>query len=76
MELIEKAARGIKSEDKDIEILLYKICDRVRMLSHSACNSECLIYNINGGPVDPKYSKYGCSCFKNGKAMLDFIRTH
>ncbi len=54
---------------KEIQTELYEICDRV----HSSCYNDCPVYDINGGPLDPT-GEDGCTCFKDGKAMYDFIR--
>ena len=50
---------------------LYDICDSV----HASCDSECPVYAKNGGVVNPT-SKYGCSCFKDGRAMLLFLKNN
>lgn len=76
MELIEKLARGIQISDSDIASELFTICDRV----HSTCDVECPVYRLNGnsavGADKPFEQNRGCDCFKNGRAMLDFIRNH
>lgn len=48
---------------------LYDVCDNV----HAACDEECPVYAANGGVVDD--GRGGCRCFKDGKAMLAFLRT-
>jgi hypothetical protein len=59
---------------------LTEICER----EHSSCNSDCPIFKLNGGKALNQHNKketkwndwYGCDCFKNGKAMYDYIREH
>ena len=75
MDLIEKVAKGEVVTDEEIAEGLYEICDR----EHSSCNDDCPVYKINGGPVNPDKpfeENRGCDCFKNGHAMLRFIREH
>ena len=50
---------------------LYDICDA----NHAGCNIECPVWAANGGaaPVDKAWQNE-CSCFKNGRAMLNFLR--
>jgi len=69
-------AEGKTPSDTQIGNGLYEICDNV----HSQCNDECPVYRLNGHEV-PDTAKdyivnYGCDCFKNGTAMLEFIRKH
>jgi hypothetical protein len=55
---------------------LYDMCDR----EHASCNDGCLVYLLNNhSPVNPKRGfqfNRGCDCFKNGRAMFDFIKNH
>jgi hypothetical protein len=56
---------------KDIEEALYEMCDR----EHAGCNPGCLVYRLNGNKIPNKEGKMsGCDCFKNGVAMLRFIK--
>lgn len=52
--------------DKDIENVLVEICDK----QHSYCSDKCPVFALNVGKL------HGCDCFRNGKAMLEFIREH
>ena len=76
MELLVKMVLGKKIEDSDIYDALYDICDR----EHSSCNSECPVYAANGNAVPDAVHDFninrGCDCFRNGKAMAEFIRSH
>ena len=59
---------------KDVEQTLYEMCDN----THSGCDSDCLVYELNGNKV-PECSKEvhwgGCETFKDGPAMFKFIRS-
>ena len=55
---------------RDITDELYNICDR----EHASCNYECPVFRLNGSKVPAGNSKSGCICFKDGMAMLNFIR--
>lgn len=49
--------------ENDLEDALYEICNR----EHAGCNNAC--------PVFEKLQDYRlCNCFKDGKAMLSFLR--
>jgi len=73
-ELLMTLCLGKTPTQEQIEDALYDMCDR----EHSSCNSCCYVYALNGGkpPGNDKPFKIlrGCDCFKNGKAMLEFIR--
>lgn len=71
MELIEALVRGKKVDKSEITNALYEICDSV----HASCHDGCPVYRLNGSksPTDPS-DLDGCSCFKNGTAMYDFIK--
>lgn len=59
--------------DEDIADELYEICDSV----HASCDNSCPVYEKNGGAVGadkPFKENRGCDCFKNGMAMLAFLR--
>ena len=70
-ELLVKLVRGEKVSDKDIEQELYYICDSV----HASCDIECPVYWVNGAAIPWNKDKSNCRCFKDGRAMLKFIRT-
>lgn len=65
--VLTKAIFGQKISKEDIYAALFEICDTV----HACCDHDCPVYDINDGPVD--YGARGCVCFKNGKAMYEFI---
>jgi hypothetical protein len=73
-DLIIKLAKGEKISDEDIASGLYEICDNV----HSSCDNSCPVYELNGGKALDTAKNFkvnrGCDCFKNGTAMLKFIR--
>lgn len=70
-DLILKVARGEKITDKDLATELYEVCDSV----HASCDSGCPVYRLNGNKVPyTEGGRSGCDCFKNGTAMLKFIR--
>jgi len=72
MDLIIKLVKGIDITDQDLENELYQICDRV----HSSCDSECPVYYLNNNEAPNTLPKNrGCDCFKNGRYMLEFIKT-
>jgi len=72
MSLIIKLALGKPIVPEDLVDNLYEICDR----EHSSCNVECPVFFLNGNKI-PEFIKAGsCDTFKNGTAMLDFIRNH
>lgn len=75
-DLIVKLVKGESVNDADLTDHLYEICDR----EHSGCNNNCPVYELNGGKVPDSANDFevnrGCDCFKNGSAMLDFIRKH
>jgi len=55
--------------DKDISDGLSEICDKV----HSSCDEECPVFEKNDG-VPWTEDQSNCKCFKNGDAMLEFLR--
>ena len=73
-DFIINIARGGKLTDADIAHELHEICDR----EHSSCNYDCPVWRLNGGRAPgsnkPFVQNRGCDTFKNGKAMLAFIR--
>lgn len=52
--------------------IAYEVCDEV----HSHCDENCPVYatNNNSAP-DETNSGYGCDCFKDGTAMIEFVRS-
>lgn len=71
LSLIKKLVTGRPFKRKEIENLLYEICDD----EHSSCSNNCPVYALNKGPVNPSGSSQGCDCFKNGKKAYDFIKS-
>jgi len=75
-DLIVKLAMGQKISDDDIASGLYDICDN----THSSCDGGCPVYRLNGYAVPDTANDFnvnrGCDCFKDGQAMLEFIRSH
>lgn len=72
-DLIIKLAFGKEITDKDIEDGLYEICEN----THSGCDGGCPVFALNNYEVpntQPFEVNRGCDCFKDGKAMLEFIR--
>ena len=67
--ILIKVIKGDNVTENDIEDSLYEICDKC----HSSCSSRCLVYRVNNNSV-PKDEDDCCMCFKNGHAMLDFIK--
>lgn len=49
---------------------LAEICERV----HASCDNDCPVYDVNGCVPDENKTRSGCDCFKNGKAMLEFLQ--
>ena len=49
---------------------LYEICERV----HSSCDSDCPVYVENGYSIPWNSSKSNCTCFKDSKKMLEFLK--
>ena len=74
-DLLLNLALGKKVEEKDIENALAEVCDTV----HSGCDGGCPVYAMNFHSVP--YENIGngraeCACFKDGKKMLAFLRSH
>ena len=69
-ELLRKAILGMMAKEEDIESALYDVCDEI----HSGCDNNCPVYRLNGSAVPMNRDKSDCRCFKDGKAMLKFIR--
>lgn len=76
MELIEKLVYGERVSKTEIASELYEICER----EHSSCNDSCPVFRLNGskcpGSDKPFEENRGCDCFKNGKAMYNFVKKH
>jgi hypothetical protein len=74
MDLIVALATGKKITDVEIASELFEICDR----THSCCDDGCPVYRLNGSQVPDTAKDFkvnrGCDTFKNGTAMLEFIR--
>ena len=72
--ILKKLIKGEKTYDYDIEEALFQICED----EHSTCNDRCPVYEQNKfqpvGADKPFTENRGCDCFKNGKAMLAFLR--
>ncbi len=76
-DLIKLLAVGEVPSDEEIANFLYEVCDE----EHSSCSgSGCPVRELNGGDAPghdkPFTDNRGCDCFKNGTAMLQFIREH
>lgn len=73
-DLVEALALGYIVADEMLVNGLYEICDD----EHAHCNNACPVYRLNGGSVPDTANDFnvnrGCDCFKNGTAMLKFIR--
>ena len=70
-ELILRIADGTTNK-KDAEEILYDICDSV----HSSCDSDCPVYEKNGGvPWVNGESGGDCRTFRYGSKMLHYIQT-
>ena len=74
MSLVVDLALGHKVSELALANELSDICDRV----HSQCNNDCPVFKMNGSSVPDSVQDFkinrGCDCFKNGWAMLAFIR--
>lgn len=69
--LLLKLITGKPITNEEIAYELYEVCDR----EHAHCNDACPVYAMNGNKVLNDIDKDGCDCFKNGTAMLNFIKT-
>jgi len=73
-DLLFKVIQGKEVTEEDISTELYYICDRV----HSSCDCDCPVFQLNNNKIPDTAKDFnvnrGCDCFKNGKAMLEFIR--
>lgn len=73
--LLKKLIKGETVTEDDIANELYDICDHI----HSSCNAECPVFRLNGNKVLNIHNfnfevNRGCDTFKNGHAMLNFIK--
>lgn len=72
--LIEKLVDREPVDDSDLANALFDICER----EHSSCNMNCPVYEANDGQCvnadRPFKENRGCDCFKDGHAMLNFLR--
>ena len=67
--LLTQAVSQKPITDEDIADALSDICDQ----AHASCGMTCPVYEKNQGiPWDSNLEN--CICFKNGKAMLKFLR--
>ena len=71
---ILKVIEGKMPKPRDVYDDLYEICCEV----HATCYNACPVFKINGSKVpcsndEIKFAS-GCDCFKNGKAMYNFIK--
>jgi hypothetical protein len=73
--LLKHAIAGTCPQEFVIREALQEICED----HHATCNIACPIYEKNGnhplGYEKPWLSNRGCDCFKNGKAMLAYLRS-
>jgi len=69
---IESLINGQLPSKQDINNFFYEICDR----EHASCNPECPVYAINNKVPNDSKSRSGCDCFKNGEAMIKFLRNY
>ena len=55
----------------DVENELLEVCHAV----HADCDDSCPVFLLNGSecPDTKTLSGLGCDCFKDGKAMFEFI---
>ena len=69
-------AQGKQPTDAELANELFEICQT----EHHDCNHRCPVYDLNGGhtvaPPGAVELSEDCTCFKNGRAMLSFIRSH
>jgi hypothetical protein len=74
--MILKLVNGYTLTRRDIESMLYDICES----NHATCNGDCPVYALNGYKVLDTVHNFkinrGCDCFRNGKTMFDFITSH
>jgi hypothetical protein len=73
--LLRKLINKKPFDDRDLADALYQICED----THASCDNNCPVYELNHGCVGankPFAINCGCDCFKNGKAMLTFLREH
>jgi hypothetical protein len=63
---------GTPVSKEDTESFFYNICDR----EHSTCNSDCPVFAITNSVPNKSNSRYGCDCFKDGKAMIKYLKTN
>lgn len=70
LETAKKLLTGVPLDDKEVNEILQHICET----ESYSCYEGCPVYCINGERVpNYKQTKNGCDCFKDGKAMADFI---
>lgn len=73
--LLNKLIAGATVTDRDLADALYEICDN----THASCDNNCPVFEANGNKVPDTANDFnkncGCDTFKNGMAMLTFIRS-
>ena len=70
-DFLKKIIKGEPVTDGDIANELHDVCDKV----HSDCDNECPVFEAAGGiPYVRRGQNRECSCYKNGSAMLAFLR--
>ena len=73
--LLEKIVKNERFNNVDIANALLEICEK----EHSSCSYECPVYEKNEGhslgDEKPFEENRGCDYFKNGFAMLKFLRS-
>ena len=67
-EILKKLAKGEPVTDKDLADALWEIC----VMHSGSCNDECPVYEKAGKTEWGRELR--CDCFKDGKAMLAFLR--
>ena len=65
--ILEKFLNRLLIDEHNIEKYLYDICENV----HASCNGSCPVFEKNG---EIPWKGDNCQCFKNGRAMLAFLR--
>lgn len=66
-------ATSIQKSKREREEELSEICER----THFSCDGNCPVFAVNNEVPDTAHdfnANRGCDCFKNGKAMLKFLK--
>ena len=74
---VYQAYKEKKISLRELEYKMYEMCDE----AHADCggNRKCAVHNVfNKAPGEEKDFEVnrGCDCFKDGKAILDFLLKH